>query len=447
MRRQNGVRATLLATLATLAVVAVPSVATAAPTTPAPSTTAPAPTTPAPTTSPTGTPTSTATGSPTGSPTATTPPPASKGIPATFTGRLDELRTQATVLRTDLATKQAASATAIATYTATTKQVQTALTTAAKAKTELATANEALDVARTQFQVFARDSYVEKVPDAGTALLLTSNTDDLDFTVAALGYLSARTDDVYTRFTAAKAVAESFATAQQDALDKARSLQVTADTQRATALTALAAVQTQQGVFLAAVTALRNDAAKAAGAAALSPADTAAYQAFLAELNALGATGAAGVAPGGTTYVTGGPGLTPLPGTKWVRPLLTYTVSSCYCARWGTFHHGVDLSAPLGTPIYTVGAGTVVAAGPANGFGNWVVIDHHDGSFSIYGHMRVLATVVGTQVLPGALLAYVGSEGESTGAHLHFEVRIGSYASATNSTDPVLWLAQRGVTL
>jgi murein DD-endopeptidase MepM/ murein hydrolase activator NlpD len=261
--------------------------------------------------------------------------------------------------------------------------------------------------------------------------------------VAALGYLAERDNDVYTRFHAAQQKASALAAQQQGALDQAQALQATATTQQAAALAALSQAQVQQGSFLAAVTALRDKAAAAAGATALSPADQAAYQQFLAQLNALGA----GTTVGGTSYVPGGPGLTPLPGTAWVKPLTSYTVSSCYCARWGSFHHGVDLAAPAGTPIYAVGAGTVVAAGPAEGFGNWVVVDHHDGSFSIYGHMRVLATVVGNQVQPGTLIAYVGSEGESTGPHLHFEVRLGSYANASSSTDPTIWLAQRGVTL
>ena len=124
-----------------------------------------------------------------------------------------------------------------------------------------------------------------------------------------------------------------------------------------------------------------------------------------------------------------------------------YTLSSCYCARWGTFHHGVDLAGPLGEPIYAVGPGTVVASGPAQGFGNWVVIDHHDGTFSIYGHMRVLVARVGQNVTAGVLIAYEGQEGQSTGPHLHFEVRVGSFHGPQNSTDPIVWLRQRGVTL
>ena len=440
MRRVNGVRAVLLAGVtAVLAVVGTTPAVADPPDTPPPTTTTTAPTgTPTPST-PAPTP-STSTSS---SPTASTP--ASRGIPATFTGRLEQLRQDATALQTDLATTTATAVTAITTYTATTQQVQAAVDAAAVAAQQLVDATTELDAARRKVQLVVRDSYVEQVPRAGTALLLTSDVTDIDFTVAALGYLNDRGASVYADFAGLKAKAAASSVAQQTALERAKTLQTTADTQRATALTALGEVQTHRASFAAAVTRLRDDAAKAAGGAPLSPSDSAAYAAFLAEVTALEAGVAA--AGAGTTYVDGGPGLTPLPGTAWVKPILSYHQSSGYGVRDGGFHHGVDLAAPSGTPIYAVGAGTVVAAGPANGFGNWVVVDHHDGSFSIYGHSRVLATVVGAQVAPGTLIAYVGNEGESSGYHLHFEVRLGSYANATSSTDPVLWLAQRGVSL
>ena len=443
MRRRSGVRSTVLVATAAVLAVLTPASAIAAPSSPPASPTVTGSATRTPTSTPTSTPSGTPTGTTSATPSATTP--ATKGIPATFTARLAELRAQATALQTGLKAKQLAATTAIALYTATTKKVQQALGTASAAQAALATANDELDAARTQVQDLARSTYIEGTPHTATALLLTSDPADLDFTVAALGYLADQGNAVFDRFTALEATATTYAANQQNSLASAKSLQTTADTQRSAALTALADVQTQQAAFVTAVTTLRNDAAKAAAAGPMSPADTAAYGAFLAELNALGA-GITSTASG-TTYVSGGPGITPLPGTSWVKPLLKYTISSCYCARWGTFHHGVDLAAPSGTPIYAVGAGTVVAAGPAQGFGNWVVVDHHDGSFSVYGHMRVLATVVGTQVRPGTLIAYVGDEGESTGFHLHFEVRIGSYASAADSTDPTIWLAQRGVRL
>ncbi len=131
----------------------------------------------------------------------------------------------------------------------------------------------------------------------------------------------------------------------------------------------------------------------------------------------------------------------------WTLPLPagSYYVSTCYCMRWGQFHPGSDLAAPFGTTMYAIGAGTVVAAGPAQGFGNWVVIDHGNGFTSIYGHMKVLAVSPGQTVGVGQTIAYVGSEGHSTGPHLHLEVRIGGMSGPP--VDPQVFLARRGVNL
>ncbi|HEX5496273.1 MAG TPA: M23 family metallopeptidase [Mycobacteriales bacterium] len=129
---------------------------------------------------------------------------------------------------------------------------------------------------------------------------------------------------------------------------------------------------------------------------------------------------------------------------KWVRPGTGY-LSSCFCARWGTFHYGIDLAAPFGSPIYAAGDGVVIKAGPASGFGQWVVIQHADGDVTIYGHMEKFLVHIGERVQAGQLIALVGSEGESTGPHLHFEVHIGGLDG--RRVDPIPWLAARGVTI
>jgi murein DD-endopeptidase MepM/ murein hydrolase activator NlpD len=128
----------------------------------------------------------------------------------------------------------------------------------------------------------------------------------------------------------------------------------------------------------------------------------------------------------------------------WVRPG-TGVLTSCFCARWGTFHYGIDLAAPYGSPIYAAGDGVVIKAGPASGFGNWVVIQHANGDVSIYGHMYKYLVREGERVQAGQLIALVGSEGVSTGPHLHFEVHIGGMDGTR--VDPVDWLAERGVTV
>jgi murein DD-endopeptidase MepM/ murein hydrolase activator NlpD len=119
------------------------------------------------------------------------------------------------------------------------------------------------------------------------------------------------------------------------------------------------------------------------------------------------------------------------------------TMSTCFCMRWGTFHYGIDLAAPLGTPIYAATDGVVLRAGPATGFGNAVYIEDTDGNTEVYGHMRYYNVKAGQVVHAGDLIAKVGSEGESTGPHLHFQIDKGSeYGKPIN---PLPWLEARGV--
>ena len=126
-------------------------------------------------------------------------------------------------------------------------------------------------------------------------------------------------------------------------------------------------------------------------------------------------------------------------------PPTTGRVTSCYGARWGSMHYGVDIAAPIGTPIYTPQAGRVLQAGPASGFGLAVYIQHADGSITVYGHINAYFVRAGQQVAAGQQIAEVGNKGQSTGPHLHFEVHTGGLYQ--NRTDPVAWLAARGVTV
>lgn len=123
----------------------------------------------------------------------------------------------------------------------------------------------------------------------------------------------------------------------------------------------------------------------------------------------------------------------------------TYRISSNYGPRGSSFHHGVDLAASSGTAIYAAAGGKVVAAGPANGFGNWIVIDHVvDGKkvSTVYGHMYASGVLVkkGQIVTAAQRIGKVGSAGQSSGPHLHFEVWPGGRLSGGSSTEPVDWL-------
>jgi murein DD-endopeptidase MepM/ murein hydrolase activator NlpD len=86
------------------------------------------------------------------------------------------------------------------------------------------------------------------------------------------------------------------------------------------------------------------------------------------------------------------------------------------------FHRGIDLAAPVGTPVYAVAAGTIVKAARDRSYGNVVVINHHNGYKTLYAHNSKLQVKLGEKVKAGQLIAKVGSTGHSTGPHLHFEI-------------------------
>lgn len=134
----------------------------------------------------------------------------------------------------------------------------------------------------------------------------------------------------------------------------------------------------------------------------------------------------------------------PVPKPKkpdWVLPMLA-PISSCFGPRWGTLHQGIDFAGDFGTPIHTIGAGTVFAAGWIyTGYGIPVVIDHGNGFLTHYAHMNATAVNVGDYVGPGDIIGYEGSTGDSTGPHLHFEVHQGMW----NQIDPAPWMRNHGV--
>jgi murein DD-endopeptidase MepM/ murein hydrolase activator NlpD len=88
-------------------------------------------------------------------------------------------------------------------------------------------------------------------------------------------------------------------------------------------------------------------------------------------------------------------------------------------------HEGIDIWAPANTPIHAAAAGTIVWAGPRNGYGNAVVIDHGSGVGTLYAHQSSIAVSVGQSVGRGDVIGYVGQTGLAAGPHLHFEVRVG----------------------
>jgi murein DD-endopeptidase MepM/ murein hydrolase activator NlpD len=110
-------------------------------------------------------------------------------------------------------------------------------------------------------------------------------------------------------------------------------------------------------------------------------------------------------------------------------------VVSGYGMRWGRLHEGIDITASTGTPILAAAAGTVIYAGWLGGYGNLVVVDHGNGLATAYAHASATLASVGQSVAQGETIALVGSTGNSSGPHLHFEVRVNGVA-----VDPLLYL-------
>ena len=110
------------------------------------------------------------------------------------------------------------------------------------------------------------------------------------------------------------------------------------------------------------------------------------------------------------------------PTGTYALPLEHYSVTSEFGWRWGRQHSGIDLAVSSGTPVYATDGGTVVRAGWFGGYGNCVDIDHENGRVTRYGHNSALLVKVGDKVYQGQEIALVGSTGNSTGPHLHFEV-------------------------
>jgi murein DD-endopeptidase MepM/ murein hydrolase activator NlpD len=125
------------------------------------------------------------------------------------------------------------------------------------------------------------------------------------------------------------------------------------------------------------------------------------------------------------------PGAISVPSSK---PVQTATYTSGYGVRSDPFrgaaamHAGIDLAAPMGTPVYATADGVVDRAEWSGGYGNLVEIDHGKGLQTRFGHLSRVLVHPGDRVVRGQEIALMGSTGRSTGSHLHYEVRIDGHA-------------------
>ncbi|MER5744190.1 M23 family metallopeptidase [Streptomyces sp. NPDC059913] len=135
----------------------------------------------------------------------------------------------------------------------------------------------------------------------------------------------------------------------------------------------------------------------------------------------------------------------------WSAPVNRYELSASYGndgSRWAHKHSGQDFAVPIGTRVEAAHSGVVVKAGPNGGgdgpaYGNAVVIKHSNGTYSQYAHLSRIDVRIGDAVRTGERIALSGNTGNSSGPHLHFEIRhTADYGSAVN---PVHFLHREGV--
>ena len=125
--------------------------------------------------------------------------------------------------------------------------------------------------------------------------------------------------------------------------------------------------------------------------------------------------------------------------STYLWPSYTSLITSYYGYRihpvygYYKFHAGVDIGAGGGTSIWAASSGTVITSTFGSGYGNYVVIRHDDGNYSLYAHMSSRAVSAGQYVGRGQVIGYVGSTGVSTGNHIHYEV----WNSSRQTTDPL----------
>ena len=115
-------------------------------------------------------------------------------------------------------------------------------------------------------------------------------------------------------------------------------------------------------------------------------------------------------------------------------------LSSGYGWRWGRMHKGIDIAAPIGTPVVAAAPGVVIKAGwNSGGYGRLVDIKHPDGTFTRYAHNNRILVHPGQQVEQGEPISEMGSSGRSTGPHLHFEV----HPAGKGAVNPIAFLKDR----
>jgi murein DD-endopeptidase MepM/ murein hydrolase activator NlpD len=269
-----------------------------------------------------------------------------------------------------------------------------------------------------------REIYMEESPDILAFLVSAASFSDLIDNLEFLSRIGLQ-DERIARNVAeakAKAAAERRATVQTRRLTAATVSVISARTEEARTVRdelaadrdSLTQVRRLKAGALAGVRETREEYLEEAEALA---AQSAALAAAIREAQrGAGSTGT-GVSSSGLIWPVDGP------------------VVSGFGTRWGRMHEGIDIAVPTGTPVRASADGVVIHSGWLGGYGLLVVVDHGNGLATAYAHNSSLLVAVGQHVSQGQTISLAGSTGNSSGPHVHFEVRVNGVA-----VDPLLYL-------
>lgn len=255
----------------------------------------------------------------------------------------------------------------------------------------------------------------------------TGDADGYLYRIGTMQKVTERSDAVYAKAVQLQKTAASLA--EQEAVEEAKLAELQAKAQAAFEVAQAAAIEAQQKFD-----ALQEAKAKAEALVAYLTDQREVTEAdYLEGLRQQWGSGAAGeVSPSGWARPAGG----------YISSSFGWRIDPIHGSR--AFHTGVDLAGGCGVPIYAAHSGTVVYAGWYGTWGNYIRIDHGDGTNSGYAHIMPggIGVSIGQQVGPGQLIARTGTTGYSTGCHLHFIIRHGEAL-----TDPVPFMRNQGITL
>lgn len=294
----------------------------------------------------------------------------------------------------------------------------------------LASATQHLDASHRRLVDAVIQDYMTRDTQAGSLGAVLGST-GLEQAVVREAYLKATqtsAGDSLDAFRIARRSEDAAAKVLAMALGQAQSR---ADLEQAAAASLRQVVATQQAAhaeLARRISGLRTESADLAGQeqgleALIASQDAAAQGALARQAQAAGSQGSAGSGVG-QGFAPGG-GVGTLSGLIWP---IAGVVTSEFGPRWGGFHPGIDVAGPYGTPIHAAKDGVVIFAGWEGGYGNFVLIDHGGGIVTGYAHQSQVAVAQGQDVRQGQVIGYEGSTGDSTGPHVHFEVRINGAA-------------------